>query len=556
MQARIADLRAQIAKEEQVIASTDAELVALQGPTLVLLEEYVDSLAVVANLNEEAAVVKDEDSLYRLIVRYGWRGVETVEQAKTMLVEEVARRSVSKGDLGLLLSSIDHTAMLLYRRLPENLKAHADVETFVDAAVAQLETEDFAADLATDSNWVSMRERWVRFGWREVTSVEEFNAAFLREVACRIGDLRRDSGRFFDAILDDELAKVPKTVAAEMTQKFARRLEIEFASLPKRVTESQRSAVADAVQAVETFQAVAETSFKQLPDPSPSPKRSYSDHDLMRRGRDTWNLTYALGMTDEQANEFIESNCPDSPGLTRFAARWAVHAFQRLMTSHTFAAALMCSDVHREVLEGIERQWDAFMVLVPNGMLVAGELEFSRILVATYSLGVEMEMMAIRGNGTTIRSVVTAGLSIPELLSSDGTDLLHGDVDKATYRCFIMAKRLVAGLLLNLQHPPNVKVRKVEARPKSKGREAEPEHRIVTIGAPLTIDCRASVKEYIEHGPRRGKHAPPTVQVMVRGHYRRQVCGVGRLERKVIWISPFWRGPEAALIQTRAKVPG
>ena len=29
----------------------------------------------------------------------------------------------------------------------------------------------------------------------------------------------------------------------------------------------------------------------------------------------------------------------------------------------------------------------------------------------------------------------------------------------------------------------------------------------------------------------------------VRGHFRRQACGVGRRDRKLIWIEPHWKGP-------------
>jgi hypothetical protein len=221
------------------------------------------------------------------------------------------------------------------------------------------------------------------------------------------------------------------------------------------------------------------------------------------------------------------------------------------MTSHTFASALMCSDVQRDVLAGIERQWDAFLVIVPNGMLVADQFEFSRVLVATYSFGARMILLTTGGSALKLveaRTVLDEAPTLADLLASDEADLA---AESPAQRCMVMAKRLVAGLLLNLQHEPNFKIKKVEARPKSKKREAEPEHRIVTIGQPIEIDCRASVKEYIEHGRAGRKHGPPTVQVMVRGHYRRQVCGVGRMERKVIWIQPFYRGPEAALIQTR-----
>ena len=34
-----------------------------------------------------------------------------------------------------------------------------------------------------------------------------------------------------------------------------------------------------------------------------------------------------------------------------------------------------------------------------------------------------------------------------------------------------------------------------------------------------------------------------TRRYVVRGHVRNQACGTGRLERRVVWIAPYWKGP-------------
>jgi hypothetical protein len=663
LEAEIRTLRANMAAAIEKKSAVESEME-------VEIEQYVDSLAVVAALDDSRDVFNDDNPLYEALASWQWRGVQTAEQAKEMMVQEVARRSVSKGDLGLLLSSIDQTANILYKDMPDSLKTHEDPATFADAAVARMIKDDLASDLLTDGNWVNLRERWIRFHWRGCTSEETFNAAFLRAVADRIAEMRLRNGRMLDTVLDDELAKVSPVTRQAFIEGFRRRLDAEYERLPKgkhredvettfnrvlaeevapehqaevgrtvldrlklehgvgmlkevvdqvvkgTVDRCAKEVIAsglkgDAIEAfaherivatlgaslkdvcegiarasghvgaldvddtqsiemllVEAVMAKARQIGAGAKPPSLatahefSPDGPYSDHLLMRFGRIGWEETYARGMTDQQvwdeamrrASEStyeIDNRLKDA-ALMAFSPKWAVHAFQRLMTSHTFAAALMCSDVQREVLEGIEKQWDAFMVLVPNGMLISDGLEVSRLLVANYSFGAQMILLSTQPNGM-VRMLLDEASTIPDLLVGDGSDL---DAVTAAHRCTIMAKRLVAGLLLNLQQPSNVKIRKVEARPKSKGREAEPEHRIVTIGKPLTIDCRASVKEYIEHGPRKGKHSPPTVQVMVRGFFRNQPYGPRSSLRRVQWIEPFWRGPEAALIQTRAKVPG
>ena len=41
-----------------------------------------------------------------------------------------------------------------------------------------------------------------------------------------------------------------------------------------------------------------------------------------------------------------------------------------------------------------------------------------------------------------------------------------------------------------------------------------------------------------------GTGAPLTVRVRVQGHWKRQPHGPGKAERKIIWIQPYWRGPD------------
>lgn len=566
---------------EKIVEPTDEEIYARESLTLVVvsgIEAHVDAIAKVVDVDDQqkSSVFGDDEQFYQLLVSRRWRGVNSVDRAKEVLTDEVIHRSVGKSDLALLLSSIDHTAFQLYGSIPVTLKVLHGQE-LTNSVVERLMGEDFAKTLMGDHRWVEMRRRWVRLGWRS-TDEHSFNHVFICAVAERVRELNDGQGddaihagfSVRDTILDESLAKERPAMRAQMMEAFAKRLEREWELIPNRFGRGSGeigSFMASGGRPVNVDFAEADKDpLKGLDDgirnlivrasPSTGPVVHYSDHELMRRGRDLWEQSYARGMTDEALRDGIGTLNADAPfgdEIALFAAKWAVHAFQRLMTSHTFAAALMCSDVQREVLTGIEKQWDAFLVIVPNGMLGVSRFEFSRVLVATYSYGSQIVLLTTGGPGFQPHVPFTARVTdeaptLADLLVSDGSDLHE---DAGSRRCLIMAKRLVAGLLLNLQHEPNFKVKKVEARPKKKGREAEPEHRIVTIGSPIEIDCREQVKEYIEHGKSGRKHGPPTVQVMVRGHFRRQVCGVGRMERKVIWIQPFFRGPEAALIQTR-----
>jgi hypothetical protein len=567
LEAKLRSLRKQLRINEAAVVLNDKLIEDLTEEALPQIEGYVDALAQLASAvgNEKISTApqfEEDPEFFELLVGTRWHGVDTVEKAREELAQEVARRSVGKTDLALLLSSIDHAAYKLRGTELHPALAELHGKALVEAAVESLTFEALEPALVADENWSTMRRRWVLLGWRSSTE-ENFNSEYVRAVAERIAEIhdapatkdrmieafrlrleREYEALSLNTVLNDELNKLPPGEREEGFQRFRNNLNREYDKI-------LGGKIADGSARV---------------SPSTKPHVPYSDHELMRQGRGIWETSYAKGFSDEDLRTHIASfntNSPIADETAMFAGKWAVHAFQRLMTSHTFAAALMCSDVQRDVLLTIEKQWDAFLVIVPNGMLVVSGLEFSRILVATYSFGARMILLTTGGPEISLKSVAFTGTvadeaaTLADLLVSEGDDL---EEDMATKRCLVMAKRLVAGLLLNLQDAGTHKVRNVDARPKSKKREAEPEHRIVTIGAPIEIDCRAAVKEYIEHGTRSSekghrRHGTPTVQWMVRGHFRMQAHGPRHSLRRKLWIHPFWKGDESMLIQTRARAP-
>jgi hypothetical protein len=263
-----------------------------------------------------------------------------------------------------------------------------------------------------------------------------------------------------------------------------------------------------------------------------------------------------------------------------FAVTWAAHAFQKILTSHTYASALMCSDASRETLADVEVPWLAFMVVVPNGILAmtrenGDAVDYTRILVTLLPEGLLGDLPRDGEDGAARNGRVQITLYDPSPTATSGrvfTDIATSfdtlleeappmqQLDKQIrdrlpreQRMMHLARRLVVGLVLAMQHQDNFKTRMVPARRGIKKRDGgEPAHRITIIGKPIKVDCRAPVREYIEGR----RHAPPSVQTLVRGHFKRQVIGIARAGRKVIWIEPYWRGPEDAPILTKPKLVG
>ena len=196
------------------------------------------------------------------------------------------------------------------------------------------------------------------------------------------------------------------------------------------------------------------------------------------------------------------------------------------------------------------------MVCLPNGLLSyvdesGASREYNRVLVGTFDRSASLILLNQNGDWSQPNILSSYGTSIAEVLEvrdqdSTGNIDVSMDVQARINRIVTLARRLVAGLLLALQTRANFIELRIRASLQRRTATEEPSHRVVFVGAPLKIDCRPSIRDFIEKGSSKRKGAPPQVQTLVRGHFRRQVCGVGRLQRKVIWIEPFWRGSDAA----------
>ena len=199
------------------------------------------------------------------------------------------------------------------------------------------------------------------------------------------------------------------------------------------------------------------------------------------------------------------------------------------------------------------------MVLLPDGLLHVEGARYNRILIYSCKDMAGMTILDQRGNnpGCVLqqqsRSIADLLFEETEMTSTYTESARRVKDDSKVKRVVVLAKRLVAGLLLAMQHADNFKTREVKERHAgSLRRSKEPAHRVTMIGKPLTIDLRGEIETYLR-GDSKRKRAPPSVQVLVRGHYKRQVIGVGRMGRKVIHIEPYWRGPDEAPIFTRPK---
>lgn len=129
------------------------------------------------------------------------------------------------------------------------------------------------------------------------------------------------------------------------------------------------------------------------------------------------------------------------------------------------------------------------------------------------------------------------------------TDILP--IDDAQTRLLEAARRLVLGLILAYPVKSNWTYEGVRLARVKKLRGHEPSHRLAILGRPVRTDVREGLRRFLG-----GEGKSPTVQFLVRGHYRNQPHGPQNSKRKIIWIQPHWKGPEEGLILARPHAIG
>jgi hypothetical protein len=283
-------------------------------------------------------------------------------------------------------------------------------------------------------------------------------------------------------------------------------------------------------------------------------------------GDDSYAMKYLTNLLEESRGQ-DDSEELDELHLERlfFTLAWVDCGRPTLETSHKYAAALMLTPNRDDISEDLHLPWRAFRVHVPPGLLDCGDIEFTQVDVMLQAENEVAGMMKLSGTRQPNQSVVhvtRVAKTVADLFFSPEDQemewapptILAGlreqeEQDKELKeRCSLLARRLVTGLLYTMQHTTHFKERVYGSKHAGTKRDGPPPHRVIFCGRPMSLDCRPMIRKWLGT---ESKTAPPSVQTLVRGHYKRQVIGMARSGRKIIWVEPYWRGPEDAPILAR-----
>jgi hypothetical protein len=212
---------------------------------------------------------------------------------------------------------------------------------------------------------------------------------------------------------------------------------------------------------------------------------------------------------------------------------WALSGFPLIQVNDELAALFMGGDVPETIdASTFKLPWSSFFLQIPAGLRPPR--------MPLHALGV-----ARTEHGAYL--TVADHRAIP-------TILMYGSFEELLKRLeqeLPLLYRFLIGMLLYMNTPRTLERIEGETKERRKLKEARggnelPSVWAVRLSRPVKIDCRQWVKDYYE----RGGHSP-SVQSLIRGHWKRQPFGAGRSERKWTFISPYWRGKPTDPIAVR-----
>lgn len=236
---------------------------------------------------------------------------------------------------------------------------------------------------------------------------------------------------------------------------------------------------------------------------------------------------------------------------------WASSGFQVIEPTESLAASLMSTEVRGVTPTA---PWPSFAVMVPTGLVAIEGPDGPSDVVAILINVSKCQTRTVRIDayslcGVSVHSCFEDLDALAEKDRACNDGYVHGPLDlhmvSMDERANQMIYRLLVGLMLELERSPPGSEH-AQRRPRRfamrKGKSVASHWALIR---PVTVDCRASVREFVAMGG-----SAPTVRTMVRGHWKRQVCGPGGTDRRLVRIEPYWRGPDDGPVAVRSHVVG
>lgn len=246
----------------------------------------------------------------------------------------------------------------------------------------------------------------------------------------------------------------------------------------------------------------------------------------------------------------------------RYSIEWFRSGLPKVTAGHRHAAALMCTNMPSDAAPELRMPWSTFFIDVPDGLglLSFGQFPIRQIGLSVCNLGDASHSAYLDARGSIkviflIEDISSDGIDVPGHAYEAVADLRdlsnrasEYDSSGSGWTAHAMIYRLALGIVAELNQPRESAAIAHGASKPRLNRRGEPIVSTFALSRDIKVDCREAVREYI----RGARGTSPTVQSLVRGHWKKQPCGAARSDRRLIFVEPYWRGPETAPIALRA----
>jgi hypothetical protein len=238
--------------------------------------------------------------------------------------------------------------------------------------------------------------------------------------------------------------------------------------------------------------------------------------------------------------------------LGRWCLAWAYAGYNVFELGNDFVAAMLLTDPREIRFDDLRTPFPGILITIPSGFATGVEgLPYTKLHLS--HVDGAWQLYATDGTHVLDTSVGKGQALSWDLLESLETEEPEEitDADADVVRTM---RQIAFGMLAYVTAVDRAVEERVVTRPK-RVRDDGPRPRVHDVGRSVKIDpilvkyARAGVREIALQLKRR---------FIVRGHYRNQAHGPGHRDRKLIWIEPFWKGPEegAKIVHTyRPGVP-
>lgn len=245
-----------------------------------------------------------------------------------------------------------------------------------------------------------------------------------------------------------------------------------------------------------------------------------------------------------------QSSMPTAALTPSIALAWAESGFAAVEPSHRLAASLMATSVPQEHIDEFVRMpWRCFGFKIPSGLLAPAE----GFMLALHSREGLFLCVGDRGDGNMQYGVEQslAGWNRKLFKRTSPDDLLTPEEVDQSARTAELVGRLFVGICVELsEHRPTSTGTLATTSSVQRATKDGVTPCVYKLTRNVTVDARPAIRDFV--AGRRPTN--PTVQVLVRGHWKLQAHGSASSSRKLIHVEPYWRGDDAAPVAVRSHV--